>query len=37
MNRIIVIFVALAILIAHSLAIRTDLGGNLAPPMTRRT
>lgn len=32
MNRSIVIFVALAVLVAHSLAIRTDLGGDLAPP-----
>jgi len=32
MNRSIVIFVALAILLAHSLAIRTDTAGDLAPP-----
>lgn len=32
MNRSIVIFVALAILLAHSLAIRTDTGGDLEPP-----
>jgi hypothetical protein len=32
MNRSIVIFVALTILIAHSLAIRTNVSGDLAPP-----
>lgn len=32
MNRSIVIFVALALLVAHSLAVRTDMGGDLAPP-----
>ncbi|MFT7668264.1 MAG: hypothetical protein ACI8X5_000954 [Planctomycetota bacterium] len=32
MNRGIVIFVSLAILVAHSLAIRTDTAGALAPP-----
>jgi hypothetical protein len=32
MNRSLVIFVALALLVAHSLAIRTDAGGDLAPP-----
>jgi len=32
MNRGIVIFVALTVLVAHSLAIRTDVGGALAPP-----
>ncbi len=32
MNRSIALFVALTVLLAHSLAIRTDASGNLAPP-----
>jgi hypothetical protein len=32
MNRSIVIFVALVLMVAHSLAVRTDVGGDLAPP-----
>ncbi len=35
MNRSIVIFVALAVLVAHSLAIRTDTIGAMSPPYDR--